>query len=68
MKLGVLGDDLPGIGFDALAPALAADKKRLDGEVRMVLPARIGAMAPWQGGWTWPVTTEELRHGWEGAR
>lgn len=40
--------------------AMTRDKKNRDGEVRLALPARLGAMHEGEGRWTVPVSHEQL--------
>jgi 3-dehydroquinate synthase len=46
---------------DAVIEAMKSDKKGLSGKTRFALPARIGAMAGTETGWTVPVNDDQLR-------
>jgi 3-dehydroquinate synthase len=46
---------------DAVIEAMKSDKKGLSGKTRFALPARIGAMAGTETGWTVPVSDDQLR-------
>jgi len=41
--------------------AMRSDKKGVSGKTRFALPARIGAMAGAETGWTVPVSDDQLR-------
>jgi 3-dehydroquinate synthase len=46
---------------DAVVEAMRSDKKGVSGKTRFALPARIGAMAGAETGWTVPVSDDQLR-------
>ena len=51
----------PGSGIDAVIGAMKSDKKARVGRIQLSLPRKIGAMAGEKGGWTVPVTDDQLR-------
>jgi 3-dehydroquinate synthase len=58
--LGLPTQTGPGVVVARVLEAMLQDKKNRDGQVRLALPARLGAMHPGDGGWTVPVTGELL--------
>jgi 3-dehydroquinate synthase len=51
----------PDFGVDAILEAMRSDKKVRTGTIRLSLPARIGAMAGAESGWTVSVGDDQLR-------
>jgi 3-dehydroquinate synthase len=62
LRLAGLPTELPpDFGVDAILEAMRSDKKVRTGSIRMALPARIGAMAGAESGWTVSVGDDQLR-------
>jgi 3-dehydroquinate synthase len=55
------------LSLEDLAPFLATDKKRQDGELRLALPERIGQMAAPKGRFTVPAPRAALERAWQEA-